>query len=126
MSNKTKLKKYLIISLIAALCILILFSVLNIIEYRVYTKNFNQKLNDIVATVTEKYPDVSENELIGILNGKKTGDPYILDKYGIDIKNDSAVLENIGAHRMFLAVNAVLLLCGIAVLLFVFSFPTTG
>ena len=120
MSNKTKLKKYLIISLIAALCILFLFSVLNIIEYRVYTKNFNQKLNDIVATVTEKYPDVSENELIGILNGKKTGDPYILDKYGIDIKNDSAVLENIGAHRMFLAVNAVLLLCGIAVLLFVF------
>ena len=120
MSNKTKLKKYLIISLIVALCILILFSLLNIIEYRVYTKNFNRKLNDIVAAVTEKYPDVSENELIGILNSKKTGDPYILDKYGIDIKNDSAVLENIGAHRMFLAVNAVLLLCGIAVLLFVF------
>ena len=60
MSNKTKLKKYLIISLIAALCILFLFSVLNIIEYRVYTKYFNQKLNDIVATVTEKYPDVSQ------------------------------------------------------------------
>ena len=85
MSNKMKLKKYLIISLIVALCILILFSVLNIIEYRVYTKNYNRKLNDIVATVIEKYPDVSENELIEILNGKKTGDPSILDKYGINI-----------------------------------------
>lgn len=120
MSNKTKLKKYLIISLIAALCILFLFSVLNIIEYRVYTKNFNQKLNDIVATVTEKYPDVSENELIEILNGRKTGDPSILNKYGIDIENDSVVLDNIVAHRLFLIINTVLLLCGVAVLLFVF------
>lgn len=120
MSNKTKLKKYLIISLIAALCILFLFSVLNIIEYRVYTKYFNQKLNDIVATVTEKYPDVSESELIEILNSEKTGDPSILDKYGINIENDSVVLENIGAHRLFLLINTVLLLCGIAVQLFVF------
>ena len=68
MSNKTKLKKYLIISLIAALCILILFSVLNIIEYSIYTKNYNQKLNEIVATVIEKYQDVSESELIEIFN----------------------------------------------------------
>ena len=120
MSNKTKLKKYLIISLIAALGILILFSALNIVEYRVYTKNFNQKLNEIVTSVIEKYPDVSENELIEILNGKKIGDQSVLDKYGINIENDSVVLENISAHRMFLAVNAVLLLCGIAVLMFVF------
>lgn len=120
MSNKTKLKKYLIISLIAALGILILFSALNIVEYRVYTKNFNQKLNEIVTSVIEKYPDVSENELIEILNGKKIGDQSILDKYGINIENDSVVLENIGAHRLFLLINTVLLLCGIAVLLFVF------
>ena len=120
MSNKTKLKKYLIISLIAALCILILFSVLNIIEYSVYTKNFNQKLNEIVTSVIEKYPDVSENELIEILNGKKIGDQSVLDKYGINIENVSVVLENIVAHRLFLIINTVLLLCGVAVLLFVF------
>ena len=87
MSNKTKLKKYLIVSLIAALCIMILFSVLNIIEYSVYTKNFNQKLNEIVTSVIEKYPDVSESELIEILNSEKTGDPSILDKYGIKAGN---------------------------------------
>ena len=120
MSNKTKLKKYLIISLIVALCILILFSLLNIIEYRVYTKNFNQKLNEIVTSVIEKYPDVSENELIELLNGNRTGDQSVLDKYGINIENDSVVLENIVAHRLFLIINTVLLLCGVAVLLFVF------
>ena len=120
MSNKTKLKKYLIISLIVALCILILFSVLNFVEYRVYTKNFNQKLNAVVAAVKEKYPDVSENELIGILNSEKNGDTSLLDKYGIDIENDSVVIENVSAHRLFLAVNIVLLVCAIAALLFVF------
>lgn len=120
MSNKTKLKKYLIVSLIAALCIMILFSVLNIIEYSVYTKNFNQKLNEIVTSVIEKYPDVSENELIELLNGNRTGDQSVLDKYGINIENDSVVLENIVAHRLFLIINTVLLLCGVAVLLFVF------
>ena len=120
MRNKTKLKKYLFISLIAVACVLILFSVLNFVEYRVYTKNFNQKLNAVVAAVKEKYPDVSENELIGILNSEKNGDTSLLDKYGIDIENDSVVIENVSAHRLFLLINTVLLLCGIAVLLFVF------
>lgn len=120
MSNKTKLKKYLIISLIVAVCVLILFSVFNIIEYRIYTKNFNQKLNEIVTSVIEKYPDVSENELIEILNGKKNDDTSLLDKYGIDIRSDSIVTENISAHRFFLVINTVLFICGITVLLFIF------
>ena len=120
MSNKTKLKKYLIISLIAAVCVLILFSVLNIIEYRVYTENFNQKLNAVVAAVKEEYPDVSENALIELLNSEKNVDTSLLDKYGIDIENDSVVTENISAHRLFLFINAVLLICGIAALLLVF------
>lgn len=120
MRNKTKLKKYLVISLIAAACVLIVFSVLNIIEYRVYTKNFNQKLNAVVAAVKEEYPDVSENELIEILNSEKNGGTSLLDKYGIDIENDSVVIENVSAHRLFLAVNIVLLVCAIAALLFVF------
>lgn len=120
MRNKTKLKKYLVISLIPAVCVLIIFSVLNIIEYRIYTKNFNQKLNAVVAAVKEEYPDVSENELIEILNSEKNGGKSLLDKYGIDIENDSVVIENVSAHRLFLAVNIVLLVCTIAALLFVF------
>ena len=120
MRNKTNLKKYLVISSIAAACVLILFSVLNIVEYRTYTDNFNQKLNAVAAAVKEKYPDVTENELIEILNGDKAPDTSLLDKYGIDIKGDSVVAENAVAHRLFLTVNTVLLICGIALLLFVF------
>lgn len=120
MSNKTKLKKYLVRSLIAGACIVIFFSVLNIIEYHVYTDNTNQKLNDIVTAVIEKYPDVSENELIEILNSRKNNDTSLLDKYGINIENDSIVTENINAHRFFLVINTVLFICGITVLLFIF------
>ncbi len=120
MRNKAKLKKTLVISLIAAACVLFLFSVLNIVEYRVYTRNFNQKLNAVVSAVKEKYPGASENELIEILNSEKSGDTSLLDKYGIDIKNDSVVIENVNSHRLFLVINTALLVCGIAALLFVF------
>lgn len=104
----------------ASVFILILFSVLNILEYRTETDNFNQKLNGVVAAVKERYPDVPENELIEILNSGKSGDTALLDKYGIDIKSDSVVAENISAHRMFLFINAVLFICAAAVLLFLF------
>lgn len=106
--------------MIAAACILILFSVLNIVEYRVYTENFNRKLNALVVAVREKYPDVTENELIEILNGKKNDDASLLDKYGIDIENDSVVTENISAHRLFFIMDTVSLICGTAVILFIF------
>ena len=104
----------------ASVFILILFSVLNILEYRTETDNFNQKLNGVVAAVKERYPDVPENELIEILNSGKSGDTALLDKYGIDIKSDSVVAENISAHRMFLFINAVLFICAAAMLLFLF------
>ena len=120
MSNKTHFKKYLLGMLSASVFILILFSVLNILEYRTETDNFNQKLNGVVAAVKERYPDVPENELIEILNSGKSGDTALLDKYGIDIKSDSVVAENISAHRMFLFINAVLFICAAAVLLFLF------
>ena len=120
MNNKTTLKKYLIRMLIVFVCILTLFLALNLIEYRTFTDNFNQKLNAIVVAVKEKYPDVTENELIEILNSEKNDDTSILDSYGINIKVDSVVAENISAHRLFLIINTVLHICGIALLLFIF------
>ena len=118
MRNKAKLKKYLIRTLVAAGCIMLLFSALNIYEYHVYTDNFNQKLNAVVNAVREQYPTVTENELIEILNGKNRGDTSVLAKYGIDVKNDAVVSENDGAHRLFFLINAMLFICAITLFLF--------
>ena len=118
MRNKAKLKKYLIRTLVAAGCIMLLFSALNIYEYHVYTDNFNQELNAVVNAVREQYPTVTENELIEILNGKNRGDTSVLAKYGIDVKNDAVVSENDGAHRLFFLINAMLFICAITLFLF--------
>lgn len=120
MSNKTKLKKYLIKTLIATVLILILFSVLKIIEYHVYTVNFNQKLNAIVTAVREKYPDVTENELIRVLNSENSDDPSILARYGIDLEKDAVITGNESVYRLFLILNAVVLVCGVAFLVLLF------
>ena len=120
MSNKTRLKKYLIYSLAAAVIILLLFLALKIYEYHVYTRNYNQKMSAVLSTVHEKYPDISETELIEILNSETADDTTIIDKYGIDIEDSSIILENENAHHIFLAAGLILLAAGVAVLMLIF------
>ena len=120
MSNKTKLKKYLVFSLAAALIILLIFLVLNIYEYHIYTRNYNQKLSAVLSAVLDKYPDISDAELIEILNSQTADDTAITDKYGIDIENSSVILENDNAYHLFLIAGTALLAAGIAVLLMIF------
>ena len=129
MNNKTKLKKYLVRALFSAACILIVFSVLNLIEYRVYKENFNRKIQAIVGAVLENYPDVSEYELVEILNstsgednsmpGSSALSRSVFEKFGIDIEKEAVIVENTRSHRLFMTVNTVLLLFGIAAIVFV-------
>ena len=120
MSNKVRLKKYIICSLAAALFILLLFLALNIYEYHVYTRNYNQKLSAILSTVQEKYPDITGAELIDILNNETAGSSAFLDRYGIDIENGSVILENERSFHILLIANALLLMAGVTVLLIIF------
>ena len=106
MKNKIKLKKLIII----LICILVLFSLLsvfiNIYEYKLYNKNYNEKISGIVSLVNEKYPDVSDGEILEILEKEKSDDSF-LKKYGIDIDDDSAVLVNEKAYRKFIVINVI-------------------
>ncbi|MBP5617549.1 MAG: HAMP domain-containing histidine kinase [Clostridia bacterium] len=120
MKNKAKLKRFLFRTLIAAVGILILFSALNVIEYRVYTEHFNRKLSAVVAAVREAYPAVTEEELIELLNEENAGDPAFFAKYGIDVDRDAILTENERAHVRLLILNAALLVAAVAFLVFLF------
>ena len=48
MKNKVRLKKYLAIISIISICILSLFLVIRVLEYKTYTNNFNNKLDMII------------------------------------------------------------------------------
>ncbi len=119
MANKVKLKKYLICTFIISISLLIIFLVINIYEYATYTKNFNNKLSAIILKLKEHYPNISESEILEILNSKNT-DKAILKKYSIDINKDSIVLENNKSYYKFLGLNIVFLILSFSILVCIF------
>lgn len=119
MKNKVKFKKYLFNSLILSLILCVLFFIINIYEYRVYTFNFNLKVNNIVNEVIDKYPDVSEEDIIDIINSK-SNNKNILSKYSINLEKDTIVLENEGKFYLFLFLNVVFFLISLLLVIYIF------
>ncbi|MBR1816537.1 MAG: HAMP domain-containing histidine kinase [Lachnospiraceae bacterium] len=119
MANKLKLKRYMIISIVVFAAMLGAFIGINIYEYHVYNANYNKKISAVIASVREKYPEVSDKELIDILNGDLQDDGF-LAKYGIDMKDESAILDNNVAYHRFLALNIIYITVFGATLILVF------
>ena len=117
MKNKIRLKKYIISTFIAAICLFVLFLSINIYEYKVYTKNFNNKIAAIISSVKNKYPDISDDEIIKILNTSNSEDSSIFDKYGINLSNESILVKNDKDYHKFLFVNMSFLTLTILILL---------
>ena len=120
MKNKVELKKYLNKVLLISLCIIFLFLVLNIYEYHEYTKNFNNKINNIINVLQNKYPKLSEKEIIEILNNKDNNKSKTLEKYGISLNNKAIVIENDEKYHQYLIINMTILILSIFILIIVF------
>ena len=108
MKNKINFKKTLLKILITIIIFLISITIINIYEYYTYTSNYNSKLNSIIQTVYEEYPNISKNTLIKILNSSKQDNSFI-EEYGIS-KNESIIKDNDKLLKKYLIVNSVLIL----------------
>lgn len=88
MKNKT-IKKYILSLIILLIFNVSLIFILNRYEYKMYTKNYNDKINTIISNIKNKYPDIEESDIIEIINSEEDSED-ILSKYGIDsiTKND--------------------------------------
>lgn len=88
MKNKT-IKKYILSLIILLIFNVSLIFILNRYEYKMYTKNYNDKINSIIGNIKTKYPDIEESDIIEIINNEEDSED-ILSKYGIDsiTKND--------------------------------------
>ena len=107
MKNKVRLKKYLAIISIISICILSLFLIIRVYEYKTYTNNFNNKLDMIIGTIKEKYPDISDTEIIKIINNEETTATDIFKQYGIELDKDSLILENNKDFTRFLILDGI-------------------
>lgn len=114
MKNKLRLKQYITSTLIVFICLFVMFLILNIYEYKTYTKNFNNKISAIVTLVKDKYPEITDKEIIEIINSNKQSDASFFLKYGIDIDNKAVLLENDKSYHTFLLINMSFLIITIA------------
>lgn len=114
MKNKLRLKQYITSTLIVFICLFVMFLILNIYEYKTYTKNFNSKISAIVTLVKDKYPEITDKEIIEIINSNKQSDDSFFLKYGIDIDNKAVLLENDNSYHTFLIINMSFLIITIA------------
>lgn len=119
MKNKIRLKQYFISTLIVAICLFVLFLALNIYEYHTYTNNFNNKIGAIVNVIKDKYPEITDKEIITILNSNDFESNDFFTKYGIDINNKSVLLNNDKDYHTFLIVNMSFLTITIIALLII-------
>ena len=88
MKNKT-IKKYILSLIILLIFNVSLIFILNRYEYKMYAKNYNNKINTIISSIKDKYPDIEESDIIEIINSEQDSED-ILSKYGINsiILND--------------------------------------
>ncbi|MDY4997107.1 MAG: HAMP domain-containing sensor histidine kinase [Bacilli bacterium] len=120
MKNKIRLKQYFISTFIVSICLFVLFLVLNIYEYHTYTNNFNNKIGAIVNVIKDKYPEITDKEIITILNSNDFESNDFFTKYGIDINNKSVLLNNDKDYHTFLIVNMSFLTITIIALLIIY------
>lgn len=109
--------KYLVL-IITFLILIITSIIINIHQYHVYTVNFNNKINSIITKIEKEYPNIKEEEIIEILNSTDKKD--ILPKYGIDIKEDSIVLENDKASKRIIIFNTIFVVLIICIIVSIF------
>lgn len=105
MKNKVELKKTMIYILLAIVLAIIVFSEIYHYQYRYYTNNFNSKISTIVTKLIEEYPEVSKSEIIELINSKEINNQKLFNTYGIDLNNDSVIMENNKKFAYFSIIN---------------------
>lgn len=109
MKNKIQLKRSIIISTIIIASFLLLFGILYQVQYKTYTKQFNEKLNAIIVKLQEEYPNLTANDIMQILNNTEETKIDLLRQYGIDLKQDAILLKNDSDFQKSLLLNLTLL-----------------
>ena len=82
--------------------------------------NYNLKLDAIITKVHDRYPKISKNEIIDILNSKDSNQNSFSTEYGIDINIDSLVLKNDELFKKYFYLDIFLIFIFLIVLVIIF------
>ena len=114
------MKKHFIIVWIV---VVIIFFIISFVEYNSYVRITNNFTNNIISEVVKNYPDVTEEEIIDIINSTDNETSDILASFGIDI-NSMGVLKSINDnfYRNLIINSIVLLVISIVIFLLIFFY----
>lgn len=100
-----KVKKLLVFFTIIVVVYLVCSNLVYMSFVNKYKKNQNEVLNAVLYKVTEKYPDITQDELMSILNSNEFYEPNVLENYGINLNDDFVILKNHENAKMFFVIN---------------------
>lgn len=107
MKNKERFRRYILSFIGVIISFLIVFIIISRLEYQGYRKNFNYKVNAMIEVIKNKYPDVSMEEVMELLNSNSSGMNY-LKEYGYDIESDSYIALNDTIHQKYSVIKILL------------------
>ena len=119
MKNKIKLKKMLLSLTIFASFLVLVFIIINIYEYHTYNRNFNKKVSAIINKIEEKYPNITEEEIIDVITSENDNAKFF-EKYSIDINKDIIFNKNQNAYFVFITANIIFYIITILIITFIF------
>ena len=88
MKNKKKYSKLIIFTLITFGIIILL----NVMLYYQVNKNYNNKIVNIISTIKEKYPEIKDDEIFGIIKNKVKTNTFT--RYSFDLDGIVLIKEN--------------------------------
>lgn len=113
-----KSKKVTIPIIVLSIIMIVISSIVLKAKEQKYQKIVNESIAEIVGKIKEEYPNVKEEEIIKILNesneGKSEGQK-VLQKYGIDIKENPAIEAMENQEQEIMIINVVSI--GVSVIL---------
>ncbi len=119
MKNSESRKYYVIKIMLFTIFFLFLFSLFYNYQYKSYIHNYNEKISSIIKIINIKYPNVTKNELMKILNSEET-DKNIFREYGININEDSLILKNDSNFKIFAIMDIILITFLVIIISFLF------
>ena len=113
-----KSKKVTIPIIVLSIIMIVISSMILKNKEQEYQKIVNESIAEVVGKIKEEYPNVKEEEIIKILNksneGKSEGQK-VLQKYGIDIKENPAIEAMENQEQEIMIINVVSI--GVSVIL---------
>lgn len=102
-----KNKKTIILIIVIILIYVFSFNMVYLYQENIYKEKYNMFVNNIISVIKEKYPDISNKNVIDILNNK-TNLNY-LNEYGIDVDDEFALISMHKENKKIFIINNVIL-----------------